>query len=168
MAEVNTKFLSKLLPGDVGGKPRTVQYVFGNGTRLELSLADVPEEMVEQLAIHGLSQKGGDAASGFSKTRDFVGAYGAVQDVLTNLRNGLWSSRAGSSTSDLVQAIARVLKIELEEAQAKVDKADDEQLAVIRKNPHVVKMVRDIQAERAKEAAKTAPKLGDLMAELGL
>ncbi len=168
MANENTKFLSKILPSDVGGKPRTVQFLFGNGSRLELGLDAVPAATLEDLALHGLSQKGGDATSGFSKDRDFTGAYGAVATVLDNLRNGVWTSRAGSSTADIVVAIARILKIDEEAAQKKVDTATEEQLTAIRKNPQIREVITKLQAERAKEAAKSAPKLDDLMKSIGL
>lgn len=168
MAEVNTKFLSKIIPSDVGGKPNTVIFAFGNGLRTELGLESLPAETVTQLALHGLSQKAGDAASGMSKDRDFSGAYAAVQSVLDNLRNGVWSSRAGSSTSDLVTVIARIMKLEESEAQAKVDQATEEQLLAIKKNPQVKEAIAKLQAERAKANAKSAPKLDDLMKSIGL
>jgi hypothetical protein len=168
MATENTKFLSKIIPSDVGGESRTVVFAFGNGLKTKLSLADIPAETVEALAIHGLSQKAGDAASGMSKDRDFTGAYAAVQSVLDNLRNGIWSSRAGSSTSDLVTVIARIMKLEESEAQAKVDQATEEQLLAIKKNPQVKEAISRLQAERAKENAKSAPKLDDLMKSIGL
>lgn len=168
MANENTKFLSKILPSDVGGKPKAVVFALGNGTKLELCLDEVPAEMIEQLAIHGLSQKVGDSCSSLSKDRDFTGAYANMQQVITNLRNGVWSNRAGSSTSDLVVAISRILKCSEEEAQARVDKATEEQLTAIRKNPQIKEVVTKLQAERAKEAAKTAPKLDDLMKSIGL
>lgn len=168
MAKTETKFLSKILPEDVGGKARTVQFHLGNGAKLSLSLDELKPETVEQLALHGLSQKGGDACSGMSKDRDFAGAYGAIQTVLDNLRNGLWSSRAGSSTSDLVTVLAKILGIEEEEAQLKVDRANEEQLSAIRKNPQVKAAIAKLQEARAKEAAKSAPSLGDLLGSIGL
>jgi hypothetical protein len=168
MANIETKFAVKLLPEDVGGKPRTVIFHLGNGSKLSLSLDELSPEMVERLAIHGLSQKGGDSYSNMSKTRDFAGAYGALQSTLDNLRNGLWSSRTGGNTADLVVAMAKILGIELEEAQAKVDQASDEQLAAVRKNPQVKLAIAKIQEARAKEAAKAAPDLGTLLGSIGL
>lgn len=166
--EAKTVYLSKILPSDVGGKPRTVVFAFGNGAKLELCLDDLNDDMREQLALHGLSQKGGDSTSNLSKDRDFAGGYAAVQSVLDNLRNGLWSSRAGSSTSDLVLAVAKILKIDEEAAAAKIRAASDEQLSAIRKNPQIKGEIAKIQEARAKEAAKAAPKLEDLMASLGM
>lgn len=163
-----TSYLTKTLPEHIGGVPRTVIFTFGNGAKTSLCLDDVPAEMVERLALHGLSQKGGDATSSLQQARDFAGGYAATSQVLDNLRNGLWSSRSGTSTSDLVAAIANLLKVSEEEAKAKHDAASDEALAAIRKHPAVKKFIADLQAERAKEAAKTAPKLDDLMKGLGL
>ncbi len=166
--EQKTKFLEKILPSDIGGEPETVIFALGNGSKLKGCLKDYTQEMVIQLALHGLSQKGGDSTSSFGKDRDFASAYAAISTVLDNLRNGLWSSRSGSSTSDLVTAIARILKIDEETAQKKVDTASDEQLSAIRKNPEIKAMIAKIQEARAKEAAKSAPKLDDLMKSIGL
>lgn len=165
------KFLVKLGPEDVGGIARTVRFVLGNGVEVRACLDDFSEEIIERLALHGLSQKVGDSTSSLSKDRDFHGAFGAMQGVVDNLSNGLWSSRAGSGTNDLVAAIAKLQGIELEEAQAAVDKATEEQIAAFKKHPAIVAEVKRMQAERASELAKKAsadaPDLGSLMAEIG-
>lgn len=168
MSTQNVKFLSKILPSDVGGKPRTVRFVLGNKVEVSGCLDDYTPEMVEMLAIHGLSQKVGDSASGFSKSRDFHAAFGAMQAVADNLANGLWASRVGSSTSDLVQALANLQGVELEAAQAAVDAADEEQLATLRKHPAVKKEIAEIVAKRLETAAANAPDLGELLAEIGV
>lgn len=165
---ITTTFLTKILPEGIGGKAKTVQFVLGNGLRAELCLDEVSAEMMLQLAVHGLSQKGGDSTSGFSKARDFAGAYAALTTVLDNLRNGVWASRAGGGTSDLVTAIARILGCSQEEAQSKVEKASEEQLAQIKRHPQINKVVKELQAARAKEAAKGAGKLEDVLKEIGL
>ena len=109
------KFLAKLTPEDVGGSPRQVQFILGNGVKVVGDLAAYSAEMVERLAVHGLSQKIGDAAASFSKDRDFHGAFGAMQQVEDNLRNGAWSScsprsaadRAGCVSSNSVASFAK-------------------------------------------------------------
>lgn len=168
MANENTKFLSKILPEDVGGEKDTVVFKLGNGAGLKLALAELNADTVVRLALHGISQKVGDSTSSLSKDRDFAGAYAAMQQVVDNLRNGVWASRAGASTADLVVAIARIMKLEVSEAQAKVDQATEEQILAIKKNPQVKEVITKLQAERAKEAAKSAPKLDDLMKSIGL
>ena len=165
------RFLVKLLPEDVGGVARSVRFVLGNGIEVRACLDDFEPGIVERLALHGLSQKIGDSTSSMSKDRDFHGAFGAMQGVADNLANGLWSSRAGSGTSDLVAAIARLQGVELEVAQAAVDKATEEQIAAFKKHPAINAEIKRAQAERASELAKKASgevaSLDDLMAGLG-
>ena len=162
------KFLGKLTPEDQGGKARAVVFTLGNGQSMTAGLDGLSAEIVERLAVHGLSQKIGDSASGFSKDRDFLGAFGAMQAVWENLQAGVWAGRAGGGTSDLVAAIAKLKGVSLEEAQAAVDKADDEQVKELRKHPAIKEAIAKIQAQRAKEAAKAAGSLDDLVKGLGL
>lgn len=162
------KFLSKVTPEEAGGVARSVVCTLGNGVKVIGCLDNYPAEIVERLAIHGLSQKLGDSTSSLQKERNFHGAFAAMSSVDENLRNGMWSSRAGGGTADLVVAIAKILKISEDEAQTKVDQSTEEQLTAIRKNPQVKECISKMQAERAKEAAKAAPKLEDLLSQLGM
>lgn len=167
-AQAVTKFLGKITPEDHGGQARTVVFTLGNGSKLSACLDSYSAEIKERLAVHGLSQKIGDSASGFAKERDFLGAYGNMKQVEDNLRAGLWASRAGGGTSDLVAAIAKIKGVSLEDAQAAVDKANDEQVATLKKHPAIKEAIAKIQAARAKEAAKGAESLDDLVKGLGL
>ena len=169
-ATESKKFLAKVLPADVGGKARAVRFVLGNGVEVQGCLDDYSAEMVEMLAIHGLSQKIGDAASGFSKERDFHSAFSAMQQVEDNLRNGMWAARAGGGTSDLVAVLAEMQGVELAAAQAVVDKMNEEQLAAVKKHPAIKEAIAKLVAKRAAEAAKasTGEDLGELLKGLGL
>lgn len=162
------KFLGKLTPEDQGGKPRAVVFTLGNGQSLTAGLDGLAEEIVERLAVHGLSQKIGDAAANFSKERDFLGAFGAMQAVYDNLKAGAWASRSGGGTSDLVAAIAKIKGVSLEDAQGAVDRATEEQIRDLKKHPAVKEAIAKIQAQRAKEAAKAAGSLDELVKGLGL
>ena len=170
MAQVQAvkKFLGKTTPEDLGGSPRAVVFTLGNGSKLSACLDNYSPEIVERLAVHGLSQKIGDSASGFAKDRDFLGAYGSMQQVDANLRLGLWASRSGGGTSDLVAAIAKIKGVGIEDAQAAVDKATEEQIATLKKHPAIKEAIAKIQAARAKEAAKGAESLDELVKGLGL
>lgn len=167
MANDAKKFLSKILPSDVGGVANAVRFVLGNSTEVVASLDDCNEEIKLQLMLHGLSQKIGDAAAGFSKEKNYHGAFGAMQSVADNLCNGLWASRSGSSTSDLCEAIAELQGVELSEAQAAIDAATEEQLAAFKKHPTVKAKIAEIVAERAKKVAEAgddkAPDLGEML-----
>lgn len=162
------KFLGKLTPEDQGGKARSVVFTLGNGQSLTGCLDGLSAEIVERLAVHGLSQKVGDSASGYAKDRDFLGAFGAMSAVLDNLKAGLWASRSGGGTSDLVAAIAKIKGVSLEEAQAAIDKANEEQVATLKKHPAIKAEIAKIQEKRAKEALKGAGSLDDLTKALGL
>lgn len=162
------KFLSKILPSDVGGQPGAVQFVLGNGLKVVVALAELGEEMQVQLMLHGLSQKVGDSAAGFSKAKDFSGAFGAMQAVADNLLNGVWTNRSGSGAGDLVQAIADLQGVSVETAQAAVDRMDEEQQTAFLKHPAIKAKMAEIKAERAKANAAGAEGLGDLMKDLGL
>lgn len=168
MVDVAKKFLDKsVIVGEKADEHR-VEFKFGNGQVLVGRLSEFSPEIVTQLALHGLSQKGGDATSGFSKDRDFLSGVAATGKVLENLRNGIWSGSSGGGNSDLVTVLAELQGIEVEAAQAAVDKATVEQLAGLKKHPAVKAAIAKLQEKRAKEAAKGAPKLDTLMKELGL
>lgn len=158
------KFLSKIMPGDVGGKPNVVQFILGNGLKVEADLTAMAGGMVEQLALHGLSQKVGDSAAGFSKAGDYSGAFGAMQQVVDNLYAGQWSTRGqGGGVSDLVQAIAELRGVELDAAQAAVDAMDEDQLKRVTSHPQIKAKVADIKAMRLAKAAENAPDLDELL-----
>ena len=158
------KFLSKIMPSDVGGKADTVQFILGNGLRVEADMQSLSPDMVKQLALHGLSQKVGDASAGFSKAGDYSGAFGAMQQVVDNLYAGQWSTRGqGGGISDLVQAICELRGVELDAAQAAIDAMDEEQLKRVTSHPQVKAKVADIKAARLAKAAENAPDLDELL-----
>lgn len=158
------KFLSKVTPSDVGGKENTVQFILGNGLRVEADLHSLSSEMVTQLALHGLSQKVGDASAGFSKAGDYSGAFGAMQQVVDNLIAGQWSTRGqGGGLSDLVQAICDLRGVDVEAAQQVVDGLDDEQLKRITSHPAIKAKIANLKAARLAKAAESASDLDELL-----
>ena len=158
------KFLSKVAPGAVGGLEDAMVFVLGNGLKVQAKMADFPASIISELAWHGLSQKVGDAAAGFSKAGDYSGAFGAMQQVVDNLVAGQWSTRGqGGGISDLVQAICELRGVELDAAQAAVEAMDEEQLKRVTSHPQVKAKVADIKAARLAKAAENAPDLDDLL-----
>lgn len=128
---------------------RELYFVLGNNLRVVVRPDDLPDEMKDDGLFHGINQKVRDAAAGFSKSGDYSGAFRAMQQVADNLANGLWNAKGGSGQSDLVQAIANLKKISLEDAQAAVDALDDEQLKVVASKAAVKAEILRIKAERA-------------------
>ena len=170
MAKTEKKFLTKITPDMAGGVARQVAFVLGSGVKVIGDLGKFNAEIIERLAIHGLSQKVGDSVSALSKTRDFHAAFGNMQEVVDNLEKGLWSARGGSSTSDLVAALASLTGEDTETIQTAIDQADDEKIAEFRKNPEVKAKILEMQAERQKAIAKAnqedAPSLGDMLKDI--
>lgn len=158
------KFLSKVMPNDVSGKADAVQFVLGNGLRVEASLDQLSPEMLKQLALHGLSQKVGDASAGFSKSGDYSGAFGAMQQVVDNLYADQWSTRGqGGGLSDLVAAICELRGVDVEQAQAVVDGLDDEQLKRVTSHPAIKAKIANLKAARLAKAAESAADLDELL-----
>ena len=159
--EAKVKFLQKKVD-EVG---RRVKCVLGNGVCVELGLADLKPEIVTRLALHGLSQKLGDAAASFSKEDNFHGAFGAMQGTADNLLQGNWASRNGW-TSDLAQAIAELQGVEVDEAEAAVAKMDEDTLRVFKTHPEIKLKIAEIQKARLAAQVDKAPSLADMFAKL--
>jgi hypothetical protein len=161
------KFLSKITPSDVGGLEDAMRFVLGNGLEVQAQMSLMPASMINELAWHGLSQKVGDSAAGFSKAQDFSGAFGAMQQVVDNLYSGIWSTRGqGGGVADLVNAIAELRGVTVEAAQAAVDAMDEEQLKKVASHPAVKAKVAEAKAARLNAAAQNAPDLDDLLGDM--
>lgn len=130
-------------------------------------LNDFPQEIVHQLALHGLSQKVGDAAA----SKDIQGetALAVMQTVVDNLREGKWGKVRTAGTSKdaalYVEAVARLRKITVAEAAGLIDGLDEDQVKALRKVSAVQDMVALIKAERIK--AKGTAEAGGLDAIFG-
>lgn len=162
MAEsAKVKFLRKIVDEEKGA----VRCVLGNGVAVQVHLDDLSEEMVKRLALHGLSQKLGDAASSFSKEDNFHGAFSAIQTTADNLLAGVWASRSGG-TSDLAQAIAELQDVDLEDAEAAVAKMDEETLKVFKSHPEIKLKIAEIQKRRLEAQVDKAPNLADMFKKL--
>ena len=159
--EAKVKFLQKKVD-EVG---RRVKCVLGNGVCVELGLGELKTEIVERLALHGLSQKLGDSAASFSKEENFHGAFGAMQGTADNLLQGVWASR-NSVASDLAMAIAELQGVELEEAEAAIARMDEDTLKVFKSHPEIKLKIAEIQKVRLAAQVDKAPSLADMFAKL--
>jgi hypothetical protein len=144
---MGTKFLQ------VVQKEGMLAFQLGNGLAVELWADNCSDEIREAAMMHGFNQKVRDSAAGFSKTSDYSGAFSAMQAVVDNLLGGLWNAKGGTGIGDMVQAIANLKKIEIEEAQELIEGLDDEQFKVVAGKPAVKAEIARIKAERAKKIA---------------
>lgn len=148
--KANQKFLQVSQSGDV------LTFVLGNGLKVVADADQMGDDIRAQAMMHGFNQKIRDSAAGFSKDGDFAGAFRAMQTVVDNLTNGLWNAKGGTGTGDLVQAVANLKKISIEEAQTAVDALDDEQLKVVQSKPAIKAEILRIKSERAAKLAEAS------------
>ena len=132
---------------------------FQSGERMEVKMSDFPEEIVHQLALHGLSQKATDATAG----KDPDESEKRVRDVISALQAGDWTVR-GSGTggggvgrvTQLVEAVARIKNYTIEQAKEVVSGLSDDDKKNLQKSPTVQAMILTIKQEKlaAKESAE--------------
>lgn len=118
---------------------------------LAMGLEELSEDMVKQLALHGLSQKVGDSYSG-------VG--GNVEEAVS-LATGVWerlkagefrasreSSGGAGRVSDLARALAEVAGVDLSAAVEKLAEMTKEEKKGLKDNIHIAKALNAIAEEK--------------------
>lgn len=136
----------RFLVKEVGGS--SVKFVLANGLGLTVELGNLGSEIVQRLALHGLSQKIGDSAAGFSKEKRYGDALAAMQDVADMLGEGKWAAGSGGGTSDLVEALSRLKGVEKETVRALVKRASEEKVKEWLGNKAVKAAILEIKLER--------------------
>ena len=159
-AAKKVKFLAKSLNTD----RNALTFKLGNGLEVVGTLDELSDEIRTQLAWHGLSQKVGDAAAGFSKTLDYKGAYAAMLGVWDSLCEGVWAVKGANS--DMAEALVRLkMADDVEAASDLIAGLDEETLKGVTSHPAVKAEIAKIKAERANAALQaTADKAIDLTA----
>jgi hypothetical protein len=138
----------------------TVTFEFSNGKTIVAKLAEVAAMSV-RLALHGLSQKIGDAFADSKGDADV--AYGWATDVYGSLKNAVWSERGVGGGEEeaptlVCMAIAEVHKRDVAKVNAAWPNLDKAVQKSFRENPQVKAVIARIRAEReAAKAAKAAP-----------
>ncbi len=144
---------------------QTIEFTFGDAGSETVALSDLPENIVANLAVHGLSQKLGDSYAGAKSATEGtdidpdVWAKSQVFSVFDQLKAGNWSTRIagqGGTATDLAKALSEVGKIELETAMEKLADATKEEKAALRKVPEIKAILEALRAERAAAKAKAA------------
>jgi len=162
-ANMDKKFLAKITPYDADGSEGQVRFVLGNGQEVVARLEDFPQDIRDRLAYHGISQKVGDSVSGLSKERRFGDAYATLQDSVAMLVAGNWNAGREGGSSDLVEALAKLKKLPVEDVRVAVKRMDEDTLKRVMANPAVKAEIAKMKAKRATEAAKgTLDSVADL------
>lgn len=158
------------------------------GETEEVNVNDFLPEIRKYLLVHGAVQKIGDNYAGAGG--DVDAAWGAMKDMIAQLRNGQWSDRSGAGEgvvriSLLAEAIARIKGVTVDVVKQQLaasqpdnpgeNASEDEmkeytsakeafakKMAELRKHPAVKKMILMIQLEREEAAAATAGAVPEL------
>lgn len=157
--------------------PAGVLIQFPDEASASLKLSDLKPEVVQRLAIHGLSQKLGDSYAGAAKVEGetpLAFAKRRVAEVIQQLLNGEWrvTTEGGPRVTELAKGLARATGKTVEEAvqaladkQAELDneekkKADNpwkQWSAELRAQPAVDEAIKAIRLEEAQAAAAKKP-----------
>ncbi len=135
-----------------------ISIAFESGQGLELNLEDLSDEMVQRLAIHGMSQKIGDSYAG-SDTADE--AFELASGMVDRLKAGDWAAARASGggagrVSMLVEALAAATGQSEDECKRVINAMDDAGKKQLKKHAAVAAQLAKITAERAAEKAAKA------------
>ena len=142
------------------------EFKFGNGTVVSVNVNDLSEDIRNNLMMHGLMQKVGDAYA--SAKGDFTIGVAAAEKVITQLHDGQWTASRASGEAkpkigELVTALATLKGLDPAVVAVAVEKATDEQRKAWRKHPAIAAEIAKVRAEKAAErAAKAQAEGGDI------
>lgn len=131
-----------------------VRFEFADGSEMVAKLRDLPQEIVDRLAIHGLSQKIGDSYAGANdKGWSVADCRDQALNVLNNLIDGVFNAGGGSTGGILAEAVAALTGKDLDEVREVIRAMSEDQVKALRKRVDVKAEVARIQAERAQARA---------------
>lgn len=134
-----------------------VTFSFSDGQTVVADLTTFPEEIVMQLAVHGMSQKGGDSyASANDNGLTIADCADGVRDIIGNLASGVWSAAGGSGSSINAEAMSRITGESLEACAEVIAAMDEDEVKALLKRADMKAMVARIKAERAEVRADAA------------
>lgn len=150
--EKKIPFLDKTIGAD------SVTFRLGNGEELIVKKSDVSASNWERAALHGISQRLGDACANLSKGKEYGKAYEALAELKAQLATNDWSKGRETGNrqqlEDLIQALAKLKKMDVEVVRAAVELADGEKRKAWLGNKAVSSEMAEIKAKRLKAEAK--------------
>jgi len=129
-----------------------VAFAFADGGKLNCNVDELPREMVNRLALHGIAQKVGDS---YASAESVAEARANAETVWGNLVAGVWATKT-SRGGKFVEALTRVTGKAYDECLAAWSEMDDKRKAELKKHPQMKKAIADIEAENAAKAAQAA------------
>jgi|SRR5687768_1084599 len=153
-------FLKKITEWDEGGRKGEVRFLLGNDQEVIVQESEISPENRYRLMIHGLSQKLGDSCSSHSKEMKFGEAFRELTELKELLATPDWSrKREGAgrqAMEDLIEALAKLKKQEIEVVRVAVEGATDEKRKQWAKNSTVDAEIQAIKKRRADQAKKVS------------
>ncbi len=137
----------------------SIIFIFADETSETIELDFFSKEIINRAALHGFSQKLGDSYSGITNVAE---AKLAMHGVLAALRAGDWNRKGGSTGGKWVEALARATGETIERTLEAWDKMTDEVKTATKKHPDLIKVLREIELERAQARADSLAESGDV------
>ncbi len=137
----------------------SITFIFADETSETIELDFFSEAIINRAALHGFSQKLGDSYSGITEVAE---AKLAMHGVLAALKAGDWNRKGGSTGGKWVEALARATGETIERTLEAWDKMTDEVKAATKKHPDLIKVLREIELERAQARADSLAESGDV------
>lgn len=132
-----------------------VVFKFEDGKDFTALLDGIPQEIVNRLALHGMSQKLGDS---YASAMSIKEAREGVTALYNALKEGSWTLRgeSGPRITVWVQALARAAKVTEEEALKKWDEMKEEDRKALKNHPGMKAAKAEIDLEKAQKAMQGA------------
>jgi hypothetical protein len=142
----------------------TIRFEFNDDAVEDLNaeMSTFSEDIVQRLAMHGLSAKMGDSYAGVETVAECRESALRVYD---DLAAGNWTTRvagtSGPRVTQLAEAFARVAQargkeLSLEAAVEAIGAMPDEQKKALRKVPAIRKAIADIKVEKLQKESEAA------------
>lgn len=135
--------MAKVATKDISGNVLTIN--FANGEKLVADILRMSPEIRDRLAMHGLSQKLGDA---YASAESVAEAAGNAQEAWENLLRGDWATRATGGI--LAEALSRAAGRTVEECREVLRTMDEKKKRELAKSSPILDAIAAIRAERAK------------------
>ena len=166
MEQKKVPFLDKTIDCE----KQTVTFKLGNGLELIVKKEDVSPENWERAAMHGISQRLGDACANLSKGKEYGKAMEALEELKQQLGTKDWTKgrEAGNrqQIEDLIEALSKLKKLDIEIVRAAVDKADAEKRKSWISNKAIAAEMAEIKSKRLKKEAKGNQTVDDIDLEI--
>jgi hypothetical protein len=128
---------------------REVRWYFANGSLVPIKLDRFTEELQLAFALHGISQKFGDAYASATTVQEAREAFDELHD---QLQNGDWEKkRAGGKVKEeplLVEALARIYQSTVEAVRPLVEAMKPAERRAMEADGEVARVILAIRAER--------------------